>query len=184
MIKKSIQWLAHRSTKRYNVLKIRDLEPNYWDKDTILLYAVMQLVVDFVEIECAFMEIDAPYTWRQWLNLKLPWFFRSDEAFRSRELGLRHLDMLERFYEDKVKSPSQAPKEIKEVYLWWKDVRPHRPDPGDLSGLNEYMKNTTKKDSKKVERLIIATDKIEAKQNKEDTKMLMRVIELRDFLWT
>lgn len=184
MIRKLIDSIAFRTTKRYNVLKIRDLPANYWDKDTILLYAVMQLVVDFVEIECAFMELDAPYTLRQTINLWLPWFLRSDEVYRNRELGLKHLEMLERFYGDKANGPSDIPKVIRDVYLWWKDVRPNRPDPGDASGLNKYMKQTQKKDDKKVERLILAADKVEAQYEREDTAMLKKIIDVRNFMWT
>lgn len=187
-LKHAIDWLAFRTTKRYNVLKIRDLPANYWDKDTILLYAVMQLVVDFVEIECAFAEID-PLTWRQRINLKLPWFLRSDEVYRNREMGLRHLKMLEETYQDVLVNPSDAPKAIREVYLWWKDVRPNRIDPDVHSGLIDYANNNpgarnwTSHD-KVADKLVKRSIKIEQQYQREDTQMLNKVIKYRGFMWT
>lgn len=188
MLRRLIDYIAFRTTQRYNVIKVRSLEPNYWDKDTLLLHAVMQLVVDFVEVECAFMEHDRPFTLKQKLILKLPWFFRTDEVFRSREDGLKHLDMLESFYDDALKDPSEAPKVIKEVYLWWKDVRPLRQDPGDESGFNAYMQSAentnTQKSDAKMRQLLKKAVKIEQAHFDEDTRMLKKIIEVRAFLWT
>jgi hypothetical protein len=188
-LRQAIDWLAFRTTRKYNVLKIRDLPPNYWDKDTILLYAVMQLVVDFVEIECSFMEIDAPYTLRQRINFKLPWCLKSDEVYRNRELGLRHLKMLEETYQDMLVNPSEAPKAIREVYLWWKDVRPNRIDPDVASGLIDYANNNPNarnytSPDKVADKLIKRTVKIEQQYEKEDTEMLNKVIKYRGFMWT
>lgn len=188
MFKNLVDWLAFRTTKRYNILKIRDLPPNYWDKDTILLYAIMQIVVDFVEVECAFMEVDAPYTLRQWINFKLPWFLRSDEVYRNRDLGLQHLTWLEQAYQDMGENSAEAPKAIREVYLWWKDVRPNRQDPGDESGFNAYMleceRNGIKKQDKHLDKLLKKTVRIEQQHEQEDTQMLNKVIKYRDFMWT
>lgn len=186
---KIFDWFAFRTTKRYNVLKIRDLSPNYWDKDTILLYAIMQIVVDFVEIECSFMELDTPQiTFWQRINMKLPWFLRCDEVYRNRESGLKHLKLLESMYQDMLINPSSAPKAIREVYLWWKDVRPLRQDPGDESGFNQYMQecqnSDTKKDKKRINKLLKKTTEIEQQHEKEDTEMLNKVIKYRGFMWT
>jgi hypothetical protein len=46
-------WILHRLTRRYNIVRLHSLEPTYWDIDTRLLHAIMNLVVDFVEIEQA-----------------------------------------------------------------------------------------------------------------------------------
>lgn len=182
IFKSAIRSVAYRTTKRYNVLKIRDLSANYWDKDTILLYAVMQIVVDFVEIECSFMELDAPYTFKQWLNFKLPWFLRSDEVYRNRELGLQHLKSLEETYQDMLVNPSDAPKAIREVYLWWKDVRPFREDPD--KELIEYRQNCETPNEKTIDKLIKKSIKTEEKYFKEDTEMLNKIIKYRGFMWT
>jgi hypothetical protein len=42
---------AHRYIPKhqYNVIRIRDLEPNYWDPDTRIKHAVFQEVCDFVD---------------------------------------------------------------------------------------------------------------------------------------
>jgi hypothetical protein len=91
-------------------------------------------------------------------------------------------------------------KEIKELYLWWTTVYPNRPDPHDASGWSEYCdllrkesgdenrwigiqsKNPeTEKLGKKALKL---TSKIEAAYEKEDTEMMIRLIKIRDSLWT
>ena len=184
--RKIIQSVAYRTTKRYNVLKIRDLPANYWDKDTILLYAVMQLVVDFVEIECAFMELDVPYTLRQRINFKLPWFLRSDEVYRNRELGLQRLTGLEEAYQDMGENSSDAPKAIREVYLWWKDVRPLRIDTSEE--LAQYRQQCfdlgRTPDKKTIDKFAKKSIRIEEKHFKEDTEMLNKIIKYRSFMWT
>lgn len=188
VLSKLIDYVAYRTTKRFHVLKMYSLTPGYWDKDEILLHAVMQLVVDFVEIECAFMELDAPFTFKQKLYLKyLPWFLRSDNLIRNRDAGLRHLNHLADFYNDKLAGSTIAPLVIRDVYLWWKDIRPLRPTPEDASGWSAFYQErdpAVSKDLAKAERILKKLTKIENQYQAEDTKMLKKIIESRDFMWT
>lgn len=182
LIKKLIRFVAHRTTKRFNVLKIRSLSSDYWDKDEIMLHAIMQLVVDFVEIECAFMVMDQPYTFKERLYLKLPWFLRSDNLIRSRERGLQHLDELISVYEDRMKDASDAPRNIKEVYIWWKDIRPQRKQTMESLFINSDGKEIV--DVKVLTKLVKQEMALEKKFEKEDEKMLKLIISARTFMWT
>jgi hypothetical protein len=180
MLRHFVDFIAFRTTKKYNTIKIRSLVPGYYDKDTLFLHAAMQLVVDFVEIECSWMELDAPYTWRQWLYFKLPWFLHKDELIRNRELGLKHLDMLASFYTDKLKDATDAPKIVKDVYLYWKDIRPQK-----IKSVEElYKKLELESDESRTKYAIDTIDKLEADIEKQDTKMLKKIVEVRGFLWT
>lgn len=177
-LKKITRWVAHRTTKRFNVLKIHSLSSDYWDKDEIMLHAVMQLVVDFVEIECSFMDLDVPYTFKEKLYFRLPWFLRSENLIRSRERGLKHLDDLISVYEGR----EDAPRTIKEVYLWWKDIRPQRKQIFESMFTDIHGKEIV--DTKVLTGLVKKEMALEKKFDKEDEKMLKRVIEARQFMWT
>ena len=89
-------------------------------------------------------------------------------------------------------------KEIKELYLWWTTVYPARPDPHDASGWSEYCESSrianggrlsfsaekdpvVKKASDKAHKLL---QKIEAAYEKEDEQMMIRLIKIRQSLWT
>ena len=54
--RKVVDWawgLAHRTTRRFHIVKIRSLMPGYHDTDTRILHSMMNLVVDHVEISLA-----------------------------------------------------------------------------------------------------------------------------------
>ena len=92
-----------------------------------------------------------------------------------------------------------AAKEIKELYIWWTVTYPNRPDPYDASGWTEYCEASRlanggklsfgghkdnaelKKMSDKSHKLL---QKIEKDYAKEDEQMLIRLIKIRDSLWT
>jgi hypothetical protein len=170
-----IDWIAFRTTQRYNIVKIKTLAATYWDKDTIMLHAVMQLVTDYVEIEQASLywtNHDKTPALLERILRQSPRVFRSSEWFRSRERGVANLLLEATFDDDSVpvdqRSPEQAhaAREILEVYLWWHDVRPHRKNLDTLEiGFEEYLKLTRQ-------------------YSTEDANMLKRIIDVREHLWT
>jgi hypothetical protein len=146
-----------------------------------MLHAVMTLVVDFVEIECSFMELDSPFSFKEKLWLRLPWFLRSDNLIRSRERGLKHLKSLISMYEDGMKDSSGHPRIIRDAYLWWKDIRPQTVKSVEM--LNQKLQL----DDCDAEEVKAAFDIIQKKEKEiehQDTKMLKKVIEARTFMWT
>ena len=94
---------------------------------------------------------------------------------------------------------AKAAKEIKELYLWWTQTYRNRPDPYEVSGWTAYCErmrtdnpgsfmasiNTKKPEDKKESyRAHKLLHKIEAQYEKEDTEMMIRLIKIRQSLWT
>ena len=206
--------IRYRTIDKYHVIKIHSLKPDYYDTDTRLLHGMFDLLVDFIEGEKAHMELvfGEKKTWKEKFYFK---FLPSCLTPRSRERGLRYLD-----WEISLKdTPTQFPEEIpiyksqseiaqtiKDLYIWWKDVRPLRKDPSDLAGLSDFFNKHREKihkfrkcedsecfemyselteDEKTEEhRLLMLSVKIEEDQNKEDEEMLIKLIKIRRSLWT
>ena len=172
-----ISWIAFRTTRRYNIIKLRGLEPNYWDKDTMLLQAIMQLVADFVEVECALMSREGPATLRERLIGLLPWALRVDEWSRNADRGVAYLQeqltLDDANIPENYRNPPQAhaAREILAVYHWWTIDRPTRINP--FEG-NYYGKMISAKKFMKMS----------SQNNKEDAKMMKRIIDIREYLWT
>ena len=90
--------------------------------------------------------------------------------------------------------------EILALYKWWKEVYPNRPDPHDASGWSRYcelkrqengdtglsfMAESKNPETRALgEEALKKTHEIEQMYNDEDTQMLIRLIKIRDALWT
>lgn len=161
-----------------------------------ILHGLCELLVDFIENEKAHM-YDMGRVWDE------------DKTFVEikdrREAGLQHLEweiglvhekeeLLEANYDLIGKPTDQAEnaKDLKEIYLWWKDIRPNRPNPMDVSGWSEYC--ASKKDifdteededkQKQVRAMLKECTKLEREDDDEDTEMLIRIIKGRRGMWT
>jgi len=188
----------------------RDIKPGKWsDVGNRFLPCLFNELVDFVEVETAWHHC----AWDDEARKKyaVPWY-RSGwlrwRTWRCAKAGLDHLDwamsLTNKDYikEGEKEEPTYqalAAKEIKELYLWWTQTYRNRPDPYDASGWTAYcelsrLQNGGKlswdgaKDSKELRK---AGDKahkelrkIEAAYEKEDTEMLIRLIKIRQSLWT
>jgi hypothetical protein len=90
--------------------------------------------------------------------------------------------------------------EILALYRWWKEVYPNRPDAHDASGWSRYCELKRKehgdtglsfmKESKDPElralgdAALMKTHEIEQAYDEEDTEMMIRLIKIRNGLWT
>jgi hypothetical protein len=185
------------------------------DVDGRFLPCLFDSLVDFVEIEKAAMasydtdKYNIPF----WSKIRLLKF----GEWRSREAGLDHLDWEISLVWDEssgvypndklYKKPTNqaiGAKEIKELYLWWTDIYPKRPDPYDASGLTALYaqkREVNKQDGddviafldhsnesaimkKNIQKALKICRKIEEDYDKEDTAMLIRLIKVRQNLWT
>jgi len=164
-----LDWVRFRTSRRYHIVNT-GMEPGYYDTDTRMLHVNFNLLVDFVEIEKAWMNI-----WSDGFKYsKLPWFDRKFRRFRSPEDGIAYLNW--EIEQTSCPGQSKAAKTILEIYTWWKETRPNRPDPYVEANYYEVFKD----DLVEVQRV----RKIEAKYDKEDEQMLIRLIKIRQFLWT
>ena len=175
----------------------------WYDFDTRLLHTAFDELVNFVEIELAWMHAISSSTKRNFLRLG---------RWRSAEAGLAYLDWASHLKMDEdwidkndpdYGQPTQqalAAQETLRLYRWWKEERPKRPDPIDASGLAEYYKEKrheaktcgdsflhhtilNKKDGQ-LRNLSDLYHRIEKQQEEEDTAMLIRLVEIRQSLWT
>ena len=165
-------------------------------------------LVDFVEVEQAWHHV----VWDEEARKKYgtPWtrsFFRL-RTWRCPEAGLDYLKWAmtltnEEFldegkkHEAKPTYQAKAAKEILELYTWWKEVYPNRPEPMDASGWSEYcemrrnkgyhlldMEDRNEEEAKMRDDAHIKLQEIEDAYNKEDEEMMIRLIKIRESLWT
>lgn len=178
------------------------LEPGqYYDLDTRILHGLMESLVDFVEIEKAHMQLWSHPREKRPLRYRFP--LLRFKSFRSRELGMKYLEWEMSLAEPQVGDdgeiqeavPHQAnvAKEIVALYTWWKDVRPSRPDPYDVSGWTEYCADNhdglfsndrTEQDCRLTSQMLEQLNELEKQYDDEDEQMLIRLIKIRKSLWT
>lgn len=190
----------------------RDIKPGQWqDVGNRFLPCLFNELVDFVEIEQAWHhcmwdeEARKKYSVPWWRSGWLRW-----RTWRCPEAGMAYLDWasgltqndswgIEKGDPDYGKPTYQAlaAREIKELYLWWKEVYPNRPDPMDASGWSAYCNMRRKKgydlldfEDKTLEEeemsktALEKSHEIEESYDREDEEMMIRLIRVRKSLWT
>ena len=190
----------------------RDIAPGDWrDVGNRFLPCLFIELVDFVEIEQAWhhciwsddakTKFDVPWWRKGWLRWR---------AWRCPEAGMEYLRWAEtltnaEFLEEGEKHKAEptyqakAAKEIIELYTWWTTTYRNRPDPMDASGWSahceamrvkypgSFFSSLNSKDpedrkaSNKAHKLL---SKIEKAYEKEDEEMMIRLIKIRESLWT
>jgi hypothetical protein len=134
-------------------------------------------------------------------------------VWRSAAAGIDHLDWAMKLVIDDSmgvgkddpdfgKTTQQAIRatEIKDLYTWWTVTYRNRPDPHDASGWSAHCdamrlnsgsdsifailspKNSEDRDASDIAHALL--QEIEASYDKEDTDMMIRLIRIRDSLWT
>ena len=180
----------------------------YHEFNTRLLHSAFDSFADFVECE----EAHSHVAWankEEAAKYNIPWHqnhwvTRLGRAWRCPQAGIDHLKWEMTLTEDN-KPTYQAIAAIEKMtlYTWWKDIRPNRGDEWDTSGLGafwEYMDKKYGKDSdwlglgtntkmsaseqQNYDRLYEEKYQLERNNKNEDTEMLIRLIKIRDSLWT
>lgn len=191
-------YIRNRWHRQTHVLPTDFTPGTYHDLRERILHACMQSIVDFVEVEKAWMTHIFDNEGKKW---KLDWRGRNAEA------GLEHLKW-EAGLDDPSLSETErggdnqahAAREVMVIYDWWKNIRPARPDPHEASGWDAFYDEQNKKRngvSILDERLprdpeddvISATamkklHEIEMAYDAEDEEMLIRLMKIRLNLWT
>jgi hypothetical protein len=203
-------YIKNRWVSKSHALTSNLKRGNWYDLDTRLLHAVFDELVNFVEIEQAWKLIICSEEDHK--KYQVPWYhniFHIGE-WRSAEAGLAHLKWAADLKNDDdwidkndptYGQPTQqalAALEILKLYHWWKEERPNRPDPRDISGWNKYYEEKRAAHADDDSWLDFITDKksddgsgeifkrfrlIEQQQEDEDTAMLIRLINIRMYLW-
>lgn len=190
----------------------RDIPRGEWrDVGNRFLPCLFNELVDYVEIELAWHHImwnkelwkkyDVPFWATGWFRVR---------AWRSKQAGLDNLEWQKnlRWTEDEVgeNSPNLGKltyqainaQEILDLYTWWTVVYRNRPDPHDISGWSQYCdmkRSETEEDilfsepssPEMVElrdRALQNLNDIEKRYKDEEEEMMIRLIKVRDALWT
>ena len=186
-------YIRNRFITRTHLIDTK-LKPGQWhETDTRLLNGMMELLVDFIEIEKAHM-----YIWST-PDEKKPWYLRYRflrwGENRSRENGLAYLDWEIQLTDDREQYFTQqalSAQSQNELYIWWKDIRPNRPDPYEVTGWNAYYEIHPKTDffddnepnNTELRKLSHKIWELEESWHKEDEEMLNKLIKIRRSLWT
>lgn len=194
----------------------KDIKPGEWcDVGNRFLPCLFNELVDFVEVELAWWHIawaepeeKAKYNAPFWATGWFRW-----RTWRCPQAGLDNLDWQRNLRHDvdsgwaegdpNIGKPTpQAVKaqEVLDLYRWWKDVYPNRPDPHDAGGWSEYCDRkrhehgetglSFMKESKNPELRALGdlalkkTHEIEQAYEAEDEEMMIRLIKVRHGLWT
>ena len=190
----------------------RDIKPGDWcDVGNRFLPCLFNELVDFVEIEQAWhhcmwsddakTKFETPWWRKGWLRWR---------TWRSPEAGMEYLkwastltneEWLDEGEKHKAEPTYQATaaKEIIELYTWWTVTYRNRPDPYEASGWSAHcdamrvkypgsmfssLNSKDPEDRKASDKAHKLLTKIEKAYEKEDEAMMIRLIKIRDALWT
>lgn len=191
----------------------RDIRPGTWhDVGSRFVPCLFNELVDFVEVETAWHHIawskeakekyHAPFWSHGWFRWR---------TWRSAEAGVEHLEWAAGLTNSEYLDPSdpkyndptpqaRAAREILDLYHWWTQERPARPDPHDASGWTAICdqrrartgsslgllddEDTTPAERRAVRRALDRCRQIENAYEREDERMLIRLIKIRNHLWT
>jgi hypothetical protein len=204
------RWVSHSHALTAHP---RDIRPGAWsDVGSRFLPCLFNELVDFVEIEQAWhhciwsdeakTKFETPWWRKGWLRWR---------TWRCPEAGMEYLRWASELVvgEDMGAEPgskgfgepthqAKSAKEIIELYTWWTVTYRNRPDAYEASGWSAYCEASRlanggklswsgdkspelKKMSNKAHKLL---QKIEAAYEKEDEEMMIRLIKIRNGLWT
>jgi len=207
-------YINNRFVSRTNSLTAhpRDIKPGQWqDVGNRFLPCLFNELVNFVEIEQAWhhcMWSDEAKT-----KFKTPWWRKGWlrwRTWRCPEAGMEYLRWAstltnEEFLDEDEKHlaeptyQAKAAKEIIELYTWWTVTYRNRPDPMDASGWSDYCEqmrvkypgsffaSLNSKDEADREASTQAHNRlseIEKAYADEDEAMMIRLIKIRESLWT
>ena len=189
----------------------RDIKRGIWcDVGNRFLPCLFNELVDFVEVEQAWHHVMWDDEARKKYRTPFSRTFFRFRTWRCPEAGIDYLkwassltwgddEFLDKDDEryGKPTHQAKAAKEILELYTWWKDIRPNRPDPYEVSGWSnicerrrvdypdEFLpEERTKKERTESKKALDKLRKLEAQYDKEDEAMMIRLIKIRESLWT
>jgi hypothetical protein len=189
----------------------RDIKPGDWcDVGNRFLPCLFNELVDFVEVEQAWHHVMWDGEARK--KFHVPWhrrFFRF-RTWRCPDAGIEHLLWAsglkldehmgtDKGSEDYGKPTHQAiaAQEILALYRWWREVYPNRPDVHDASGWSAYcemrrnkgydfldLEDKSEDEAAQCKTALEKSNEIEKAYDDEDEAMMIRLIKIRDSLWT
>jgi len=185
----------------------------YHSFNNVLLHSMFCSFIDFIEIEEAYSHI-AWSKEEDIKKYNLKWYHRSRivnwvKHWRCPQAGIDHLlwemklDVPDPTDPSWYASPAQAAaaREKMALYTWWKDIRSARGDSWDASGFSAFWKQMDEKygdswlvlggkgkltaaEKRTYAELSEVQAKLDEQWDAEDEQMMIRLIKLRNNLWT
>ena len=199
-------YITNRFVSKTHALTSKLKRGQWYEYEHRLLHSMMDSLVDYVEIEEAWHHVMWNDEQSKYKSTRRFWW----QEWRCPEAGVDHLKWAAALVCDKDmgveedspnygKPTGQAihAQEILALYTWWKVTRPARPDPYAESGWTAYCASIDhKKGSRRMfggrtpdqrkesSRLMKILGKIEARYDKEDQDMMIRLIKVSKGMWT
>ena len=193
-------WILYRTTHRYHFLNT-GLKPGYYEIETKMLHVNFNMLKDFVEVEQAqigYWSSDEYKIKASWCEKYIPFYYKVF-PFRRPDLGVKHFEWASTLddpnlplYERSEIQAIQA-REILVLYKWWTEIRPYRKEiecvPYDDQGLGIFgcLDDDFNKEAEDYKAHIESMDKANKQDEdwkNEDEEMLIRLIKIRNALWT
>lgn len=199
-------WIACRTYNKFHVVNL-GLKPGWLDSREMLLYANFAVLSHFVEKELSQLEL----TFRKYN----PTARGSHRGVSNRELGLSYLSCWEGLLPEMVGGKDvnaltrEFAKTVRELYVWWNDIRPARKNQyenelhelydsakregreyirfvplSDDSNLCRVVSDLTPHECDKRDELCKNSFNLESSWDQEDQNMLHRLIDIRLQLWS
>lgn len=145
----------------------------YYDLDYRILHGLFNELVDFVELELASLS-----RWDKEKNYK----FVKGRCQEAQDDYFRWANHLK--HQDQLTEQAIASRKIKELYEWWKYIRPQRKNPYSDPSFGDIDDILDNKRFKKKKNLYEKAYDLEKEHDDEDTRMLIKLIKIRNHLWT
>jgi hypothetical protein len=190
----------------------RDIKPGTWcDVGNRFLPCLFNELVDFVEVELAWWHL--AWSPENQPKYNMPWWavgWWRIRTWRCPQAGLDNLKWQSELVWQEEECEPGSPKigkptyqaekalEILALYKWWTEVYPNRPDPHDAGGWTEYCRLKREADGEenffcetkdpKLKKMgnqaLKRSHNIEQQYEREDEQMMIRLIKVRNSLWT
>jgi hypothetical protein len=198
------RWVSRTHTLTSN------LKRGQWHEfDTRLLHCMFDELVNYVEVEEAWSNVAWDEEARKKYNAPFyAWGWFRWRTWRSPEAGLAKLQWAssltnEEWLDEDEKHLAEpthqalTAREVMFLYDWWKNIRPHRPDPHDASGWTELcekrreegrglldLESRSDEEEAATRKALDVCRQIEEQYENEDTDMMIRLIRIRRGMWT
>ena len=181
------EWVKYRTTRRYHIVST-GMKPGYSDVTEKMLHVNFNMLKDFVEIEKA-----------QMFNV-----FGANDVYKhnDKNAGIAHLLWEMSLEPDEYNGTEQQAKnarEIYDLYNWWTNIRPLRVDSFETPEHKAYWKlrndiygsdcffcgDKDTPELKKLQKVAYElSDTLDKQYSKEDEDNLIRLMKIRQSLWT
>lgn len=190
-------YIVNRYIDKMHFIPTRLKKGDYFEIDTRILHGLFETLVDFIECEKAWMMVvfdDEKFKLYQYPEIQKYRLLRWTRKFRCPQAGLDYLNWEINLIDDLHSKQSDSAKEQLALYDWWKNVRPLRLDPFEMSGLSEFWESREKidgflsfmnqPDTPDYNLMRDLSSDIEESFEREDEEMMIRLIKIRKQLWT